>query len=107
MAMVGAYAYFEATQASWPLWAAIPFGVLAAASVGALTHLLIMRKLTDASPLTRMVATLGIFTLLTGLAVGRYGATQQFVAPLLPQNPVRWVKHLFGPQVAVSADRLW
>jgi branched-subunit amino acid ABC-type transport system permease component len=107
MAMVGAYAYYEATQASWPLWAAIPFGVLAAASVGALTHLLIMRKLTDASPLTRMVATLGIFTLLTGLAVGRYGATQQFVAPLLPQNPVGWVKHLFGSQVAVSADRLW
>ena len=41
--------------------------------IGALTHLLIMRRLRRASPLARIVATLGVLIVLQAGAVLRYG----------------------------------
>ena len=46
----------------------------ACAVIGALTHLLVMRQLRRASPLARIVATLGVLIMLQRRAVLRYGA---------------------------------
>ena len=74
-------------------------GVLASALLGALTHLLVMRQLRRASPLAKIVATLGVLILLQGFAVIRYGARVTFVESELPTTLV----HPFGQ--AVSVDR--
>ena len=100
MGMVGAYVAWEVrTKHGQPFWLALLVGVLASALLGALTHLLVMRQLRRASPLARIVATLGVLILLQGLAVIRYGARVTFVDPELPTTLV----HPFGK--AVSIDR--
>lgn len=73
--MVGAYVAWEVRTEhgqSFPL--ALVVGVSVSALLGALTHLLVMRQLRRASPLARIVATLGVLILLQGIAVIRYGA---------------------------------
>ena len=57
-----------------PVWLAWSAGILLAALIGALAHLLIMRPLRRASPLARIVATLGLLIVLQSAAVLRYGA---------------------------------
>jgi len=59
-AMVGAWVYYEATAAGVPVVAAVVVGVVASALVGAITHAVVMRRLVDAAPLTRVIATLGV-----------------------------------------------
>jgi branched-subunit amino acid ABC-type transport system permease component len=100
MGMVGAYVAWEVrTKHSQPFWLALVVGVLASALLGALTHVLVMRQLRRASPLARIVATLGVLILLQGIAVIRYGARVTFVEPELPTT----LLHPFGK--AVSIDR--
>ena len=105
MAAVGAYAYVEALDRGFPTAFAVAAGVLASALVGALTHLLIMRPLRRASPLTRLVATLGLLTVIQAALIGwpfNYGDEQRFVTGFLPSG-------VFEPfsNVSVSVDRLW
>lgn len=100
MGMVGAYVAWEVrTKHEMPFPVALVVGVLASALLGALTHLLVMRQLRRASPLAKIVATLGVLILLQGFAVIRYGARVTFVDPELPTTLV----HPFGK--AVSVDR--
>ena len=78
--MVGAYVAWEVREKHGaPFPVALAVGVLASAALGALTHLLVMRQLKRASPLARIVATLGVLILLNGIAVIRYGARVTFV----------------------------
>ena len=64
--MVGAYAYYELTvNHGWATVPALAGGVLVAACLGLVTQVLVMRRLREAAPLTRMVATLGLFLFLT------------------------------------------
>ena len=105
MAAVGAYAYVAATDADFPTWLAVVAGVLASAAIGVLTQVLIMRPLRDASPLTRLVATLGLLTVLQAALIGwpfNFGDQQRFVTGFLPSG-------LFAPfkDVSVSVDRIW
>jgi ABC-type branched-subunit amino acid transport system ATPase component/branched-subunit amino acid ABC-type transport system permease component len=98
--MVGAYVAWEVREKhGQPFLLALAVGVLASALLGALTHLLVMRQLRRASPLARIVATLGVLILLNGIAVIRYGARVTFVDSELPTTLV----HPFGK--AVSIDR--
>src|SRR5687767_10146656 len=61
MGMVGAYVAWEIrTKHEQPFWLALIIGVLVSALLGALTHVLVMRQLRRASPLARIVATLGV-----------------------------------------------
>jgi sulfate-transporting ATPase len=70
------------------------------AALGVAIYWGIMRPLRGASPLARLIATLGVVIALEAAVVLIWGATTQFVKPLLYQH--RWV--IDG--VSVLADRL-
>jgi ABC-type branched-subunit amino acid transport system ATPase component/ABC-type branched-subunit amino acid transport system permease subunit len=105
MAAVGAFAYVEALDAGWGTAGAVAAGVTVAAISGALVHLLVMHWLWKASPLTRLVATLGVLTALQAALIGwpfNFGDAQRFVTGFLPASAVS-----FGDDISVSEDRLW
>jgi len=98
--MVGAYVHWEVkVKHGQPVWVAWPIALLSCALLGALVHLLVMRQLRRASPLARIVATLGVLIILQSAAVLRYGARVTAVTSELPRDLVR----PFG--LAVSVDR--
>lgn len=87
--MVGAYAFMELRithEASFAVSAAI--GILVSALIGALCQFLVIKRLKRASPITRIVATLGILLTLQSVAVLRYGGRATFVPPDLPQGVI-------------------
>jgi len=98
--MVGAYIEWEVKvkhHQSW--WLAWLIALFACAALGALSHLLVMRQLRRASPLARIVATLGILIMLQSAAVLRYGARVTSVNSELPRKLLR----PFG--LIISVDR--
>lgn len=87
--MIGAYVYYEArVTLELPFIVAVLIGVAFSALVGALTQILVMRHLKHASPLARVVTTLGILLILQSLAVLRYGGRVILVPPELPQGRI-------------------
>ncbi len=101
--VVGAYIEYElAVSNGVPTLLAIIVGVVASAAIGALTHLLIMRQLRRASPLTRIVATLGVLITIQALLLQFYGSTVKFAPSALPVNTIH-----FGGTVSVSVDRFY
>lgn len=100
--MVAAYLHFElTTMHEWTFVPALVVAVGATAVIGLLCHLLVMRPLRSASPLARIVATLGILITLQALVVLRYGSNPQFVAVALPQE----IWTLYG-DITISSDRV-
>ncbi len=97
--MVGAYIEWEFRSNGHKLIVAWGAGLLACALIGALTHLLIMRRLRRASPLARIVATLGVLIMLQAGAVLRYGSQITVVTSELPVT----VYKPFG--ITISVDR--
>ena len=100
--MVGAYVYFELYvehEVGWPLAMAGAFA--GSAAVGVLFHLLVMRRLRDASALTKIAATIALLIALQGVAMIRYGAFPKFVPSLLPNEGIE----LFGN--SVGEDRVY
>jgi ABC-type branched-subunit amino acid transport system ATPase component/branched-subunit amino acid ABC-type transport system permease component len=102
MAMAGAYIFWELNVThGWAFeWASLA-AIFSIALLGALVHLLVMRRLLTASPLMRVIATLGVLAILEGVATIRYGASITPVASILPQ--IRF--QAFG--LSVSSDRLY
>jgi sulfate-transporting ATPase len=89
--MVGAYVAWELrTKHHLPVPVAWGGGILACAALGALTHLLVMRRLRRASPLARIVATLGVLIVVQAGAVLRYGAKITFVRSEFPKTVLRF-----------------
>jgi ABC-type branched-subunit amino acid transport system ATPase component/branched-subunit amino acid ABC-type transport system permease component len=81
-AMVGAYLFYELNQVYlWPFWPSFLVAVAVLALVGALTQLLIMHRLRNASPISRLIATLGVLALLEGAASAKFGAATDIVIP--------------------------
>jgi sulfate-transporting ATPase len=80
---------------------AIVAGVLAAAALGALVQLAIMRQLRRASPLMRVVATLAILAVITQAATIRYGFTPLGIPAFFSQDPIH-----FTHSIIVGRDRL-
>jgi sulfate-transporting ATPase len=100
--MVAAYVEFElATKHGWPFVPALIIGTLTSAIIGMLTHLLIMRQLRRASPLARIIATLGVLVTLQSLAILKYGSNALYVPFALPQH----LLHISG-DIVISSDRL-
>jgi sulfate-transporting ATPase len=98
--MVGAYLYWEMThEHGLPSVAGWIIAVGACALIGVAAHMLVMRQLKRASPLARIVATLGMLIVLQSLAVLRYGARVTPTQSQLPENPI----HIAG--INVSVDR--
>ena len=87
--MVGAYLQWELkVKHGWPSPAAWVVAVAVCALIGALAHMLVMRQLKRASPLARIVATLGMLILIQSYAVIRYGARVTQLKSELPETPI-------------------
>jgi sulfate-transporting ATPase len=100
--MVGVYVQWELhVQQEWPFIVSALVGVTVSAAIGALTHLLIMRPLRTASPLVRVIATLGVLVTLQSIAILRYGSTPVTVPSQLPTDILR-----ISGDIVISADRL-
>ncbi|MCW2529598.1 MAG: putative branched chain amino acid transporter ATP-binding protein, partial [Pseudonocardiales bacterium] len=96
MGMVGAYAYYEArVQHGLPQILSVLVGLIASAAIGALFHVLILRRMHGASALAKIVATLALLVALQSIAVIIYGQLPKLVPSMLPIKPV----NLLGAQV--------
>ncbi|HEX4434856.1 MAG TPA: branched-chain amino acid ABC transporter permease/ATP-binding protein [Acidimicrobiales bacterium] len=103
IAMLTAEVYNEMTaNLGWPTPVALITAIGLAGSVGLLMQVGILRRLKQASALTRLIATLGLFTLIYGLATVWWGQEVQPVYSLLPSNLVQ-----LGGGLSISADRLY
>ena len=86
-AMAAAYMFYELNQNhGWPFWAAFIAAVIFAGLIGLLTQILVMRPLRHASPLSRLIATLGLLLLLEGIGTLRYGSEYLHVPDSLPSK---------------------
>jgi sulfate-transporting ATPase len=99
--MVGAFIFYEQRDAgadpllAWVL--ALAFG----AATGLVMQLGVMRTLRRAPALSRLIATLAVFTIFFTWADGRYGQAPRIVDKLLPVDAVEVL-----PGISVGADRL-
>jgi ABC-type branched-subunit amino acid transport system ATPase component/branched-subunit amino acid ABC-type transport system permease component len=99
--MVGTYVFWSlSANSGWAYLPAFFAGVLACAAIGLLTHLLIMHPLRGAAPVTRMIATLGLLTVLEQGMSHIVSPTSKVVHGALPTSTV----HVFG--ATVGADKL-
>jgi ABC-type branched-subunit amino acid transport system ATPase component/ABC-type branched-subunit amino acid transport system permease subunit len=97
---VGAYMEYEISVTHGaPFVVGFISGVLTSAILGALTHLLIMRQMRRASPLARVVATLGVLITLEAVVVIKFGSDVDFVTSSIPTTLV----HLGG--IIMPVDR--
>jgi ABC-type branched-subunit amino acid transport system ATPase component/branched-subunit amino acid ABC-type transport system permease component len=102
MGLVGGYAWWQLQyQQHLGFVPAAILGILIAALLGALVHLLLMRPLRKASPLVRVVATLGVLITLQSYAVLQYSDESLLVHSELPSSII----DLSGG-ITVPVDRL-
>ena len=100
--LVGAYAHYE-FMVKRGLPAALSFVLAAAvgAAVGVLTQLLVLRRMRQSSPLTRVVATLGVLVVLQSAVVLRYGVDVKSVPSTLPTRRIELI-----PGAPIGLDRV-
>jgi sulfate-transporting ATPase len=88
-ALVGAYLVHRFHQEDGHSLAfALAASVLISALLGVLVHLVVMRPLRSASPLARVIATLGVLTVLTQAVVLEYGAKAVISTSPVPTEAV-------------------
>ena len=87
--MFAGYLDYELTTAAGlNFWPAMILTVAATALLGALVHLVVLRPMRNSSPLTRVVATLGVLITLQSAAALHYGYQSLSVASYLPTRSV-------------------
>lgn len=89
-------------NSGWPFGWALVAGVTLSAALGVVTQVVLMRPLQRASPLVRLVGTLGVLVMLQSALGLRYGTDVTLVTTPLPSALLR----PFG-DVVITADRLW
>ncbi len=82
-------------------WPALGVGVVTAALLGLILHLVVFRPLRSAPPLAKVVASVGVAITLQALVVLRFGTGRRAVPAALPDDPVR-----IGA-LSFSRDRIW
>ena len=100
ISVVGAFLCDELRRAGLPMPLAVLGALVGCAVVGLLIHLLVMQRMRRSSALSRVVATLGVLTVLESAAGLRYGDGISLVPSLLPTGAVRIAGGTIG------ADRL-
>jgi len=101
-AMVGAFVFYELNQnAHWAYVPALLGAAALTAAVSASCYLLVQRPLRHASPVARVVATLGVLTVLQSAATLRYHDNLFSLDSPFPQ-----ATHTLAG-VVVPEDRLW
>jgi ABC-type branched-subunit amino acid transport system ATPase component/branched-subunit amino acid ABC-type transport system permease component len=99
--MVGTYLFWQLdAKDGWAYLPAFVVGVLACALIGLITHYFVMRPLRAAAPVTRMIATLGLLTVLEQAAVHIFSAIPRIAPSALPTGTVR----IFG--ATIGEDKL-
>jgi len=103
IALLGAAVFVELRDDwGWPTLAAAISGVALTALIGAIIDIAIMRRISGASPLARLVVTLGVLGVIESIVIIRYGSSLRFVDQFLPSGSVE-----LAEGVTVGADRLW
>ena len=102
VAMASAYLCYQEFQGKqgWGFWPSAVAAVVAAALVGLAFQFGILRQMRRSSPLTRVIATLGLLIILQGLVEKRYSNSTVVVKPFLPQRVFHW------GSVVIQEDRL-
>jgi sulfate-transporting ATPase len=98
---VGAYVEYELHEAGVPTAISVAVGVAAAGLLGLVAHWGVMRRLWSAAQLTRVIATLGMLNLISGLAVVKLGDSQLVPPHFLTNRGVQVAGH------SVSSYDLW
>jgi ABC-type branched-subunit amino acid transport system ATPase component/branched-subunit amino acid ABC-type transport system permease component len=99
--LLGGYSYYELREVRhYSAVVAVTGAVLIGALAGLLVHLLIMRPMRRSSPITRVVATLGVLVIIQSAAILRYKHDQKRVTSILPTRTVS----IFGAHLGI--DRL-
>ncbi|WP_375476557.1 ATP-binding cassette domain-containing protein [uncultured Jatrophihabitans sp.] len=89
MAMVGAYAYYEiAGKHGGSPYLGLVVALVVCAALGAAIHLVVLRPMRRSSSLSRVIATLGIVSVLQSSAFLVFGHDPLQVPNLLPSRPV-------------------
>jgi sulfate-transporting ATPase len=78
------------TTNSWPIGLAIVGGIAAAVLVALLFQAVVLRLLTNAAPIVRLISTLGLLIVVQAAVELRYGASNIPVQPYLPHDVFRW-----------------
>lgn len=101
IAGVGAYAYWDLHfNAGVPTLPAVVLAIAICAALGAVMHFAVMRPLSTAPPLSRVIATLGVMAALQALGHIRYGSGAHIIDSFFPTSRIT----IFGNPV--SKDRL-
>lgn len=98
LAMVGAFTLYEMADAQGlPQYVALALAIVIPAVICLIIQLAIMRPLRTASPLVRVIATLGVLTIITQLALLKFIAPRTVTIPV-PNESVTWGSITFGEQ---------
>jgi sulfate-transporting ATPase len=100
-AMLAAWMTWDFEKRGIPTALAIILAILAMAFAGFLTDQLLLRKLRTASPLARLISTLGVLSLLQAITTFEWGVVPQVASSVLPSTPIK-----LG-SVQFPSDRIW
>jgi sulfate-transporting ATPase len=100
--MVCAFYFYNARESGTPTWLAFVLALLLGAAIGVAIHFVIMRPLRQAPALSRLIATLGLFTAVYAFALNRYGLNIRIITKLLEPTPVEVL-----PDISIGRDRVW
>jgi ABC-type branched-subunit amino acid transport system ATPase component/branched-subunit amino acid ABC-type transport system permease component len=95
-ALVGAFADWAIQNAGFPPVPALVIGVIVAGLAGLLTYALVMRRLTHASPIVQVVATLGVSLTITQALTLYYGTSARYPSPILGTQSI----FIFGAHIS-------
>lgn len=103
--MIGAYVFYELRverelDSLVGQLMALAAGLVTSGVIGGLFHLVVLRRMRNASQLSKIVATLALLVTITAVADWRYGANTRLVPSILPTGPI----DLFG--ASVGRDRM-
>ena len=101
IALLAAYIYLECSNRGLPLPIAALIAIFGSIAAGVIIELAVMRPLRNAATITRLVATIALLTVIQSGAALIYGDRTQFVAGLLPTDPIR-----ITDQIVIGSDRL-
>ncbi len=98
-ALLGAYVVHELRDnQGMPVVPAVAIAAIMLAAVGVLVQILLMRPLRARSPLVRVIATLGVLSIIQQSVTIRYTGQQLSVATTLPEEPVHLGSVIVGQQ---------
>ncbi|WP_037144259.1 branched-chain amino acid ABC transporter permease/ATP-binding protein [Rhodococcoides fascians] len=100
LVLIAAAVYYELAESHGAVIAVL-LGVLAAVVGALLIQLCVLYPMRKASPLARVIATLGIMSAVEAAALLRYGRTGHFVDGFLPVDAIK-----LTDDVVIGADRL-